>query len=89
MPSVELPSNADLVSPVLEALATLGGTGSNDEIRAEVIRILGLTPEVITKIHKGTRTELEYKLAWARTIAKQKGLIFSPRRLMWKLATSE
>ena len=46
---------------------------------------MGLTPEVVNKIHSGSRTELEYKLAWARTLAKQKGLIANAGRMTWKV----
>jgi restriction system protein len=85
MPTSELPSNADLVPIVISALNTLGGHGSNDQIRSEVVKSMDLTSEAANKIHSGTRTELEYKLGWARTIAKQKGLISTTGRMMWKI----
>ena len=85
MPTSQLPSNADLVPIVISALNALGGQGSNDQIRSEVIKSMNLSSEAVNKIHSGTRTELEYKLGWARTIAKQKGLITSTGRMMWKI----
>ena len=85
MSSIELPSNADLIPVVVAALTTMGGSGTNDQIRAEVIKALDLSPEVVQTIHSGARTELEYKLAWARTLAKQKGLISSTGRMMWTI----
>jgi restriction system protein len=85
MPSVGLPSNAELVPILISALKALGGEGNNDQIRAEVIRVMNLTPEIVNEIHSGHRTKLEYKLAWARTLAKQKGLIISAGRMAWKI----
>jgi len=85
MPSSDLPSNADLIPMVISALKALDGQGSNDQIRLEVINSMHLSPEVVNKIHSGTRTELEYKLAWARTLAKQKGFIISAGRMTWKI----
>lgn len=84
MSSSELPANADLIPIVIEALKKLGGQGKNEEIRVEAIKLLNLSPEIYLKIHKGTRTEFEYKLAWARTLAKQKGLITNVGRMTWK-----
>jgi len=85
MPTTDLPANADLIPIVIAALKTIGGSGTNDQIRTEVIKAMGLTHEVVNKIHSGSRTELEYKLAWARTLAKQKGLIANPGRMTWKI----
>jgi restriction system protein len=85
MPSSDLPSNADLIPLVISALKALGGQGSNNQIRVEIINSMNLSPEVVNRIHSGTRTELEYKLAWARTLAKQKGLIISVGRMTWKI----
>lgn len=82
------PSNSELSIHVVNALKTLGGNGSNDQIRQEVIKALNLAEEDVLRIHSGKRTVLEYKLAWARTIAKQKNLIQPTGRMNWKLASS-
>jgi len=81
----DLPANADLIPFVLEALKNLGGKATNDQIRAEVIKAMNLSSEVVNKIHSGSRTELEYKLAWARTLAKQKGVLENAGRMTWKI----
>jgi len=80
----QIPPNAELVKYVLEAIEHHGGTAKNQEIRQYVINTLGLSDEVISEIHSGSRTKLEYQLAWARTIAKQKKLIQSSGRMNWK-----
>ena len=67
--------NADLTLIVVMALKQSGGEASNEAIREFVIQHLELTGDEVAEIHSGKITKLEYKLAWARTIAKQKGLI--------------
>lgn len=89
MAASTLPSNSDLSALVVNALKALGGSGSNDQIRLEVIRALKLPQEDILRIHSGKRTVLEYKLAWARTIAKQRHLIQSIGRMNWKLTSDD
>ena len=85
MSTSELPANADLIPIVVDAIKALGGQGTNEQIRAEVIKAMNLSSSVTSKIHSGSRTELEYKLAWARTLAKQKGLIANAGRMTWKV----
>jgi restriction system protein len=85
MPNSELPSNAELASSVVSAIRALGGFATNEQIRQEVIRSLDLSPDLVAEVHSGGRTRLEYKLAWARTIAKQRRLIESSGRMAWKL----
>jgi restriction system protein len=85
MSSEGIPQNADLTLIVVMALKQSGGEASNVAIREFVIQHLELTSDEIAQIHSGKRTKLEYKLAWARTIAKQKGLISSAGPSRWKL----
>jgi len=85
MSSKGIPQNADLALIVVMALKQSGGEASNEAIREFVIQYLELTSNEVEEIHSGKRTKLEYKLAWARTIAKQKGLISSAGPSRWKL----
>jgi restriction system protein len=80
----DLPKSADLLQPLLRALKN-GVVLTNDQIRNEVARELSLTPEQLNQIHSGSRTELEYRLAWARTNAKGRKLIESPKRECWQI----
>jgi hypothetical protein len=56
-----------------------------EEIESGVAKRLSLTRVQMEIIHKGKRTMLGYKLAWARSAAKKEGLIESPSRSVWKL----
>lgn len=49
----------------------------------EVTRTLNLTEEDIARPHDQRQTELEYRLAWARTYLKGYGLITNTGRGIW------
>ena len=75
----------DLFNPVLEALHNLGGSGTNQEIEEEVIRILNLGQEEIDDPHRGSTTKLNYRLRWARNYLKNYGLLENTSRAVWAL----
>ena len=81
-----LPKYQDLVPALVKVISGAGHPLTNSEIEARMIRELGI-PEPLTKIiHSGKRTELQYRLAWARTKAKSDGLVSSPARETWTVA---
>jgi restriction system protein len=81
----DVPSHKDLFNPLLEALRDLGGSGAIDEITRKVIELEGISDEVADRLHSegGSQTELEYRLAWARTYLKKYGLLDNPERGVW------
>ena len=81
----QLPKYQDLIKPLLSALAAAEKPLSNGEIERAVVSILGIPDSLTSLIHKGNRTELQYRLAWARTKAKTSGWIESPARETWKI----
>src|SRR4051794_14425270 len=74
-----------LINPCLHALHNLGGSGTNDEIEAEVSKILKLTEEQINQIHRGNVTKLDYRLRWARNYLKRASLLENSARGVWSL----
>jgi restriction system protein len=80
-----LPKYQELIQPLLRSLASKSSALENSEIAAFVAHELGLTQEQASRIHSGKRTELEYRLAWARTKAKANGWIKSRQRENWEL----
>jgi hypothetical protein len=85
MSSKGIPQNADLALIVVMGIRESGGEASNEAIREFVIHYLELTSDEVGQIHSGKRTNLEYKLGWARTLAKQKGLISRAGKCRWRL----
>jgi len=74
--------------PTLNALETLGGSGNIEEITDTVIQALNLPENIASQPHnpdKSSETELEYRLAWARTYLKKYGLLDNSERGVWAL----
>ena len=64
----------DLFNPTLQALHQLGGSATVSEIEDKVAEVMGLSDEEIADIHRGNRTRLSYRLAWARNYLKRHSL---------------
>ena len=81
-----VPPYFDLIWPALKAARELGGSASNQELDTTVIAREGY-PEAVQQIpHKdGPTTELQYRLAWARTILKNMGLLTRSGRGIWSV----
>ena len=74
-----------LFNPLLRALHNLNGSGTLSEIEDEVARIMNLSDEELADIHRGNRTKFSYRLAWARTYLKWRGLLENSARGVWSL----
>jgi len=74
-----------LINPCLRALHALGGSGTNDEIEAQVAKLLKLSDKQINEIHRGNVTKLDYRLRWARNYLKRAGLLDNSARGVWSL----
>ena len=73
--------------PTLRALNELGGSGSNEEIYNRVVTITNLQNDVLDVMHNFTMTEVEYRLAWARTYLKNYGAIENSKHRVWSLTS--
>ncbi len=81
-----IPKHYELFNPVLQGLNELGGSGTIAELDEMVMRHLQLTPEDMGQLHTGgPKTEVSYRLAWARTYLKFYGLIDNSQRGVWSL----
>lgn len=73
----------------MQALVQLGGSGSIDEINEKVIFDLQIPEDLVNIPHiKGKdsgQTELEYQLAWARTMLRGNGYVVNSKRGIWAL----
>lgn len=83
---VNLPTPSSLLNPTLAALRSLGGSGSISEIAARVCESEKFSEAQQNVLHKdGPQTEIEYRLAWARTYLKKYGLLENIHRGIWSL----
>ena len=90
MTEAGIPTFDALMNPVIQALKSLGGSGTIEEIDNKVIGIAGLSDEQTEVLHnpeRGGRTEVEYRLAWTRTYLKKYGVLENSSRGVWALTS--
>src|ERR1043166_7776007 len=90
-----LPHRNELMKPTVDAIKALGGSGSVEEIVEKVISLLKIPDQLVVKPYvtkRGNadgRTQVEYELAWARTVLKQLGVLENSARGVWVLTGKE
>jgi len=91
-----IPPRENFYNPILKAIKQLGRRSSIKEIEAKVAKLMRLPDEVLqiphkarkgneTKLGKGNKTEVEYRMDWGRTNLKKYGLLDNPSRGIWSL----
>ena len=77
------------MNPILKALRDMGGSGTIADIDARVTREMKLPPEVLNVPHDAEvpdgQSEVEYRVAWARSYLKAAGLVTNPSRGLWQI----
>jgi restriction system protein len=82
----QVPPYNDLLWPALQAVIELGGSASINELDATVIDRERFSPEIQGVLHgDGPSTEIQYRLAWARTYLKGMGLLTNSQRAVWSV----
>lgn len=84
--SIKMPTFDELMNPMLKAMRELGGSASINEIFERVSVDLNLPQEITDILHnpeKSSQTEVEYRLAWARTYLKKFGVVENTARGVW------
>ncbi len=81
-----VPTYDELNWPALKSIENLGGSASISEHLTSLIDMFDVNDSVAEKPHGKTgRTELEYRLAWARTALKRCGFLENSARGIWSL----
>jgi restriction system protein len=84
--ATDLPQYPDLLWTTLRAVGELGGSASISEIAESVIKRESFSDEQQAVLHlNGPQTEIEYRLAWARTVLRWIGLLSNSSRGVWAL----
>ncbi|MBI1255932.1 MAG: restriction endonuclease [Chloroflexi bacterium] len=89
MSQTKVPTFDKLMNPTIAALKLLGGSGTIEEINAKAIETANLSPAQLEILHdpeKGGQTEVEYRLAWARTYLKKCDILENSVRGVWALS---
>jgi len=90
MARVNVPTFDKFMNPVIQALKQLGGSGTIEEINNTSTEIVRLSDEQLEVLHdpeKSSQTEVEYRLAWARTYLKKYGVLENSSRGVWALTS--
>jgi restriction system protein len=78
-----------MLLPTIQALQSLGGSGTTEEIYEKVVQILSVPDKVLEILHGSTsQSEVEYRLAWSRTYLKKYGLLQNSTRGVWSLIST-
>ncbi len=86
MATVEVPPYQLFLWPALQAVIGLGGSASIAELDAAVIEQVDIKTDVQGVLHgDGPMTEIQYRLAWARTYLKGMGLLTNSQRGVWSV----
>lgn len=82
-----MPTFVELLIPTLKAWKFSGGSGAIEEINEKVFEIMRLDAKTLEVPRKegGLRSEVDYRMAWARTYLKKFGLIDNSSRGVWSL----
>ncbi len=84
MASVPIPQYHELMWPALQATKHLGGSATIQEMNERVIATEGFAEEQQAVPHgDGRQSELEYRLAWARTHLRGIGALENSARGVW------
>jgi 5-methylcytosine-specific restriction protein B len=83
-----VPVYQDYMNPILAALRSAGRPLLIEELDQRVLSQMALSAEVVAVPHdpeKSERSEVSYRMAWARTYLKKAGLLSNPRIGTWAL----
>src|SRR5713101_2567355 len=74
------------MNPLLKAIHALGGSGTIAEINEKVLELENFPKDVLSVEHLDTgQSEVEYRLAWARSYLKKYGILQNSSRGVWSL----
>ena len=83
------PTFDKMIWPTLQALREAGGSATNQELLDRVVQIMRISEEVQSILHgEGPTTEVDYRLAWARTYLKNAGAIENSKRAVWSITAA-
>lgn len=82
-----VPNYATLITATYAALKLLGGSGKNDEINEKAAEILKLPDSIleIPHLNSSSLSEVNYRMAWARTLLKKYGALENSARSVWAI----
>ncbi len=81
-----VPTFDQMMWPTLQALVNAGGSATNQEIHEQLLKSMRIPEDVQNVLHgEGPGTEVQYRMAWARTYLKKASAIENSTRGIWSL----
>jgi 5-methylcytosine-specific restriction enzyme B len=84
----KVPVYEDYINPILGALRSAGRPLVIEELEQRVLELMALSAEVVGIPHnseKSDRSEVSYRMAWARTYLKKAAMLDNPQLGTWAL----
>lgn len=86
---IDLPPYEKMMWPAILALKEMGGSASNQELLDKVIAIMQIPEDKQNILHNnGPNTEVNYRLAWAKTYLGKVNALTNSTRGVWNLTQS-
>ncbi|MDA1232423.1 MAG: winged helix-turn-helix domain-containing protein [Planctomycetota bacterium] len=88
MVDIHVPPYQSMMNPIIDVLKQLGGSATIEELNSMVVERMQFSDDQLSVPHnpdKGSLTEIEYRLAWARTYLKKFGILENSSRGVWAL----
>jgi|LakMenEpi03Aug12_release.lakeMendotaPanAssembly.Ray.scaffolds.fasta_scaffold4045683_1 restriction system protein len=85
MSNVKIPTSAELERAILNIFEPPIESLTNEQILERIVVLLKISDEVKAIKHSGSRTELDYRLAWARTKLSKRNQITRISPKTWKI----
>ncbi len=77
------------MNPTLEAIKQLGGSASTDEIFEKIVENLRLSNSLLEIVNGKTgQSQLQYNLAWVRSMLKKQGFLETSGKGTWAIKNS-
>jgi restriction system protein len=81
---VSIPAYNDLLWPTLSAVREIGDSGTIEEIVEKVIELESFSEDQQAITHgDGPKSEIDYRVAWARSYLKGMGALINSKRGVW------
>jgi restriction endonuclease Mrr len=79
-----LPKTSELMFPTLQVLKHKGPM-KHSEIESAIVEVMSIPSYLRSEIRSGNRTELNYRLSWARSKAKSFGYVERDASGVWHI----
>ena len=87
--AAKVPSFDEMMWPTLQALRDSNGSSTNQDLLVKVVQIMNLSEEIQSLPHgEGPRTEIEYRLLWARSYLRKVGAMDTSKRSVWFITSA-